>query len=265
MNKKVRILDPKYKALELEVEDMPSIVIAEDFDSALDLAEAVGELGYETYFSACSWPRDRFISMNDNYIPRRRRGRVMGEGGCFVFGQNYLIYSKEIYNPYAESYSKNIKELEERLKRFLGVAVYSVESYVWEDPEKNGPERHLDSTILTIPQKNILIVDNKHYRQSAGTFEKIAAAQKLELVIMPFRRPLSLNCLVLEDKGQPIVFADKKAKSLHRCLAELKIDYIPIKADEDLERLGGSIRCRTNYAANPLLFKMMGLKVNEEL
>ena len=258
VKKKVRILKSKNVVETLKVTIRPSVVISEYFDSAQRLGDIVEELGYVACFTEVSWPRDRIVSLNDRYVSNTgREGRKIAEGGYFVQGKDYMIYSKEVY-PKSEGYAGAITKLEKQITDFFEVPVYPIGGFC-----SNGGkwvERHIDLTMLTIPQRNLLIVDNRHYLQAKEEFEEIAGKQGVELVRGKYCQAYSLNCLVLDYLGDPVVVVNERAKHLQGLFNELKIDFIPITPDWGLEQLRGSIRCRTNTAINPSLFERLGLR-----
>lgn len=252
--KKVKILNHNYQIEELVVEDRPSVVIADTFESLYDLVEIVEGLGYESYFCWDYWPRDRINSFNDCYIPckNRLRGRKIGAGGYFVCGKDYSIFSEDIYE---KPGLRN--KLAETLEDFFEVPVYMVEAYAC-----RNSIGHMDLTVLPIPQKDILIVDSRHYKQQKERFEEIAEAQEQKLVVAEGCHSWACNCLVLEKDGEPVVVANEKTKKFQKLLSKLNLDYVTVLSDVS-PSLNGSIRCSTNQAASPELFPHLGLKVQE--
>lgn len=251
MNQTVTILDGKNKIKTLSVEYKPSAIIANEFESARELGKIVAQLGYEVGYTTNPWPRDYMVSFNEHYISRGEGGRKIAEGGCFVFGKDYLIFSEEIY--FSNEADRLKRKLQKTLEQFFKVPAYSVGSYC----SRGGSERHIDLTLLTIPQRNMLIVDENHYKQIPKDFKHIAKAQNLELVIAKNCQLWALNCLVLDYQGSPVVIANEKTRPFLKLLKELKLNYATVLADQSPE-LGGSVRCRTNTAANLTLFDQFG-------
>jgi len=261
--KKVRILNQDYTVEKLVVDSRPSVVIAELFSSARRLADIVEELGYEAYFTWVDWPRDRIVSLNNRYVSNTGyQDRRIAEGGYFVQGKDYIIFSKEIYKPDTRRYLDLKEKLQQQLEEFFEVPTYPVSSFCFDG--RGGVENHIDSTMLTIPQRDLLIVDNRHYLQAKEEFEEIAEEQKLGLVVGKYCQLYSLNCLVLDYLGEPVIVVNERAKRLQGLFKDLKLDFIPIKPDEGLKKLYGSIRCRTNTAIHPEIFERLGLKIHSD-
>lgn len=265
MKRTIRILEcleEENLIRKLTVEYKPSVVIAGVFESAQELGNLVENLGYEACYSLCEWPRDQMISFRDNYISGGKSDQKIAEGGNFVLGKDYLIFSEEIYTSnFNFKTSVNAKrKIRETLEDFFKVPIYSIESYV----DSAGPRGHIDLTLLTIPQREMLIVDNRHYKQASTGLKQIAKAQNLELVIAKNCRLWALNCLVLDCQGSPVVIANEKTKPFLNLLSELKLDYVTVIADKSPSQ-GGSIRCRTNTAANACLFEQLGIAVRKKL
>ncbi|MEK6968963.1 MAG: hypothetical protein AABW48_00890 [Nanoarchaeota archaeon] len=254
MKKLVTILDKKNEIQTLSVTYKPSVIIANSFESAEELGQVVKRLGYKVGYTAHDWPRDYLISFNDKYIARNPGNRAIAEGGCFVFGKDYLIFSENIVTLNSKTDSKK-RILRNTLEQFFEVPVYSITGYY----SPKGLMRHIDLTLLPIPQREMLIVDNRHYIQATHAFKQIAKAQHLELVVAKHCSLWALNCLVLEYQSNPVVIANDETTPFLKLLDELKLDYEMVTADTS-PLAGGSIRCRTNTAANIELFKEFGFE-----
>lgn len=254
MKKLVTILDKKNQTQTLSVTYKPSVIIANTFESAPELGNLIKKLGYKVGYTTEDWPRDYLISFNDKYIARNPGDRVIAEGGYFVFGKDYLIFSENIVTLNSKTDSKK-RIIRKTLEQFFEVPVYSVNGYY----SNQGLMEHIDLTLLSIPQREMLIVDNRHYIQATHAFKQIAKAQHLELVVAKHCSLWALNCLVLEYQNNPVVIANEETIHFLKLLDELKLDYETVIADTS-PALEGSIRCRTNTAANLELFKQFGFE-----
>lgn len=207
------------------------------------VADAIAKKGFNVMEVDCHWPRDKFVWHNNTYVHSHP---YYDEGGCFVLGKTYFVASADTKFHWSKCISNaNKGTIEKTLKNIYKSSCYMVPSF-----KKRGgdPEIHLDLTISIIESRNLMLVDERHYRQQKRIFEKIAYERSQNVVPVMVGREGSLwpmNILVLDYNGKTTAIANENSKNVLKALNKYDIDIaaVPIR---ELPKLGGSIRCITN-------------------
>lgn len=215
-----------------------------DYEERNGLAEWLKDNGLNVKKVDCYWPRDRYVWFKDTYVYNYD---YFDEGGCFVFGQNYLLASADMGD------EEDVEKARQALESMFGAKAYMVKSY----RDREGPRLHLDLTVSIIESRKLLLVDYRHYRQQKRMFEKIAYEQGQKLVVVNSRdeaRLWPMNMLVLDDRKKATVVANSECKKLMKVLNKYDLELITsdfLNVPED----NGSIRCVTNTVEGVDVFR----------
>ena len=239
----------------LDLEHKPAILISRYLTAYKKLIGICNNLGYDTYVTDKIWPRDQFIGQNGFYMGFNFSKAA--QGGNVVYRNRSMLISDKIPN----------REVElAKMRDFFDEPIYATPC-LFAPTKSDGSRRresyidHIDLTMLSIPQKNLMLVDSNHYAQQHNALERILSRNEIiEVKNGPEWYDWPLNCLVLEDNGNPVVVVNYLTDNIQGVLKDLGIDYETV-ASEDCETLEGSIRCRTNEAENAKVFRMADLEI----
>ncbi|MFH1637685.1 MAG: hypothetical protein ABIB71_04655 [Candidatus Woesearchaeota archaeon] len=212
------------------------VVLSTCYKEDFKLLRLLEKLEYEVAECEEVWPRDHYAYHNNNYI-RACDLDSLGEGGFYAYGRDYVIISES-----AIGRRDDIELLENFLKANVHTLDYFQENYNnctkhWE---------HIDLTVLPIPQREIIFVDNRHYVQQKKRLHEIAEIEKQKLVpIVTASKKWPLNSLVLEKEGEAIVITNSLCKMFTETLKKHDIRTYTVRISKR-PGYGGSIRCATN-------------------
>lgn len=243
---KPAILVPKEKKLEELNKELQS------------LRKLLGGLEFELMDSKYDWPRDLFTCHNGVILPGLDFG-CLGTGGHMVYGNGFVLISKrasEEKDPYKPDFL-----VEHTDWMFPGLEWYVVEEMA--DPSlkpyfKNG---HIDLIIGSVPSRNLLTVDSRHYEQEEEMYDEIS--RKHGTTVIPVRARNSEtrikfgnNYLVVEDGlAEPLAVVNKGSPEV---VSELKNMGVYVKSPEvDIvshpKNFKGGIRCMTNVVYSRMI------------
>ncbi|MDD4878422.1 MAG: hypothetical protein PHO02_05305 [Candidatus Nanoarchaeia archaeon] len=235
---------PKKRGLYVLVGVPPDLNGDETYEERQDVADAISRKGFNVSEVNCHWPRDKYVWFKNSYVHSHP---YYDEGGCFVLGKTYFVASadKERYWDYRIRRVKQMDTIENKLKEIHNSDFYMIPSL-----RRRGcdPEIHLDLSISIIESRNLMLVDERHYRQQKRIFEKIAYERSQKVVSVNCGDEANLwpmNILILDYRGKTTAVANANCKKVLKVLNKYDIDLITVPIRR-LPSLGGSIRCITN-------------------
>ncbi len=265
------------ETLEVEERDKPIVLVGRPLRRELRndntmISRLFKELGYEVLTAYEYWPRDKYIRFDGTYIPTSAINawgfKVIGRDGFYVHGGNFLLASKLVAEGIGEG------SVREFLQRILGnVSVYFLPEFELEEPifwhqyEPTKSLVDLDLFISSIPEKNLLFVDEEYYRQHRDLLGKIGEKEGQEIIPTPHSeiRVFPNNVVLLENYGQePAVVMNSTAQQTIGVYKENGVRVeAPKQPIEYLPDFEGGIRCVTNYVDDVSLLPSLGIQLLE--
>lgn len=217
------------------------------------------------------WPNDLFLQVDHTILPANDVFHVLGEGGNYVLGEDFVLVSKAIESAFRAMRGKHAAFR----RTFANRSVYFVEPYVMKLRRsskgtapwrvKTIPLRHLDLTIGYVPRQRVLTVADAHYARIASQVEAIAKRHRLRLETTASDPPLNYhpfvnNYFVINPgcRDQVVVANayDGFAQKLRTLGVNVRCPRILITR---LAVWRGSIKCISNQAPSTAVFDRLGI------
>ncbi len=191
------------------------------------------------------WPRNAYFFYNGKHIQYIDYNMPI-QGGQAHAGNDFLIVSDGVYKKPKTWLSKetNQKELKEYAQRAFGARVHIVDCDMGESTRIGG---HIDYFSMLLPKRRIFVVDTYTGSRYVGSpsYRNAAEAEGFEYVEFEDREcNFPLNCLVLPQNGDDVVFYDARARKLGEFFDEKGVDSVAVELPYD--NAHGKIQCCTN-------------------
>ena len=221
-----------------------------------NLIEIIKSEGFDVLTVNTPWPRDAFVNFKEKIIRADENG-FYGNSAVVVPSGDFVIASSKVGN-YRVNDSTSLRT--QKLTELYGPKNFHVISDGYNGNvirRKNRIEvsrddivTHLDLSILSVPEKKLLVCDNIFYKNTNEDIDKLVKKRglKLKLVEDTELRHFPCNALLLKKQNSIVAITgvnNFEPSLISPILEDVGIRTIEVPFTENLKKDGG-VACATN-------------------